>query len=736
MEVGIFDWEVATGRWRFSERCKRLWGFSLEEDMTSEMILSRVHPDDQHLIEVVAGAVAPGGSGRFCIEHRIVLPEGQVRWVRVSGQTHAREGIPLRGYGAMRDITDSKLADAQLAERTAQLKAFVQGAPVPMAIFDRDMRFIEVSDRYLEEWQLTPSDLIGRTAYEVLPDMPLRWPALHQRVMGGATESCDCEPWVMRDGRHGWLRWELRPWYRADNEVGGVILLSEWVTARVQEQQALRDSRTRLELALQAGSLGVYNRDLSTGHIDWDQRIRAMWGFSPEETVTIEMFIQGIHPDDRAYVARSIKELIDGGASGLFNVEYRVINRLDGSIRWIASTGRIYFDEHAHSIGVVHDITERKRAQLALEHSTQELRRADEQKNLYLATLSHELRTPLASIATAAHLLTSPKLSSRQLRWVSQLIRRQTGQMAFLLDDLLDITRICRGTLELRKEHASLADIVRSAVEGAQPLIDEKHHRLVVSLPPEPLHIHVDPARLSQVLSNLLTNAAKYTDPRGQIELTATLQNQTLVLSVRDNGIGIRPDTLDKIFRMFWQGDDRSGRSQGGLGIGLALVQGIVQLHGGTIEAHSEGPGRGSELIVRLPVPDLPRVPAAPAAASVSSAPHRVLVAEDDRDIAATLEALLKRAHHQVRIAHNAREAVSAARDFHPDVALLDLSMPGLDGYGVAQTLRQEPWAAGLRLIALTGGGQPEELRRFSDSGFDEQLFKPVDPDRLRSLLR
>jgi signal transduction histidine kinase len=251
--------------------------------------------------------------------------------------------------------------------------------------------------------------------------------------------------------------------------------------------------------------------------------------------------------------------------------------------------------------GVVQDITDRKSTELALAQTAKELRRADESKDVFLATLSHELRNPLAPIRTAVEVLASPKLTPEQLVWITEVIRRQTGHMALLLDDLLEITRVSRGKVVLRKEYVRLSDVAQSAIELARLQIDQKHHRLLVSLPADSPTLYVDPLRLSQVLANLLTNAAKYTAPGGQIELTATVEQEVLVIHVKDNGIGIPQESIAKIFTMFWQADGQGVHSPGGLGIGLAFVERIVQLHGGTIEAFSDGPGCGAEFIVRLP---------------------------------------------------------------------------------------------------------------------------------------
>jgi PAS domain S-box-containing protein len=386
---------------------------------------------------------------------------------------------------------------------------------------------------------------------------------------------------------------------------------------------------------------------------------------------------------------------------------------------------------------VAEDITVRKKAESGLRRSQDALRDADRRKDEFLATLAHELRNPLAPIRTAAQILGSPKLAAQQLQWAHNVIQRQVGHMALLLDDLLDIARITRGKLDIKKERVRLTDVVDSAVEAARPLLDGKHHHFVVSLPAAELLLDADPLRLSQVLSNLLTNSAKYTDPAGLIELSVFVQDSVLCLSVKDDGIGIAPESLNGIFEMFSQVDSASVRTEGGLGIGLALVKGIVDLHGGTVSARSAGAGRGSEFMVRLPltpansttlpVPD-PDVPPL-----ISG--RRVVVADDNKDAADALAMLLELSGHEVRVAHGGRAALSLAQTFRPDVAILDIGMPDLSGYDVAAQLRREPWGGAIVLIALTGWGRDDDRQRAAAAGFDRHMTKPVNPEKLEAYL-
>jgi len=367
------------------------------------------------------------------------------------------------------------------------------------------------------------------------------------------------------------------------------------------------------------------------------------------------------------------------------------------------------------------------------------LREADLRKDVFLATLSHELRNPLAPIRTAARLLESPDLPATQVDRLRAVIARQVTHMSALLDDLLDISRITRGSFLLKKEYVVICQVIEAAVEAAQQSIDTRHHRLEIQLPDEPLTIEADPVRLIQVITNLLVNAAKFTPEGGLIKIGCRVEPESLVIFVRDNGIGIEPHMLGQVFRMFSRVESEVGRSAGGLGIGLALAKGLIELHGGRIEARSAGPGRGSEFVLTFPR-SLLRDPPAPHPAAddvVPSRPRgrRVLVADDNHDAAETLGTFLELAGHEVLIAHSGDEAMRVAAEHHPDVCILDIGMPGANGYEVAERIRHEAWGSRATLIALTGWGQDRDKSLALSAGFDHHLTKPVDPDRIKQLM-
>jgi PAS domain S-box-containing protein len=378
------------------------------------------------------------------------------------------------------------------------------------------------------------------------------------------------------------------------------------------------------------------------------------------------------------------------------------------------------------------EILRRERAEAALQET-------DRRKDEFLATLAHELRNPLAPIRQAARISKTPAATEAQKRWSHDVIERQVHHMALLLEDLLDISRVTRGTLELRTEMTELAAVIEAAVETARPSIDSKRHVLSIEMPPEAVHLAADPLRLAQVISNLLTNAAKYTDPGGRIRLHAVRDAEAVTISVSDNGIGIPADAIQGVFAMFSQVKSAQDRSDGGLGIGLALAKGLVDLHGGSITARSAGTGRGSEFVVRLPMRVIGAA-RAPKTIDTSSATagrrRRLLIADDNEDAAESLAALLRIDGHEVTVVKNGREALATINSLQPEIALLDIGMPDMNGYEIARQLRQGPLRDQLTLIAVTGWGQDRDKTRALEAGFNHHFTKPIEPEALLELLR
>jgi signal transduction histidine kinase len=410
-------------------------------------------------------------------------------------------------------------------------------------------------------------------------------------------------------------------------------------------------------------------------------------------------------------------------------VGHMTLVRRPVEIHSLASTIRAALRDRHRQYAIRADIAERER-------QTHALREADRHKDEFLAMLAHELRNPLAAVNNAVTVL---KLSSGEesRNWASDVVERQVRQLVRLIDDLLDVSRITSGKIRLRKEYVDAGAILDQAVESARPLIEDRRHTLTVSIDRGQLPLHVDATRVEQIVVNLLTNAAKYTESGGHIRLTARPIGDQVVISVRDDGIGIPPDKLPEMFQLFKQGDRSLARSEGGLGIGLTIVQKLTEMHGGSVDARSDGPDKGSEFIVRLPMErkpgsnvartrDVPRL-------RVRGA--RILVVEDNEDTARGMVRLLKLLGNEAMAVFDGRSAIDVAHTFRPDFVLLDIGLPGMNGYDVAATLRADKTLADAVIIAVSGYGQEEDRRRSFAAGFDHHLVKPVDLDSLAELI-
>ena len=459
------------------------------------------------------------------------------------------------------------------------------------------------------------------------------------------------------------------------------------------------------------------------------------FGRGPDEPFGYETVLRATDPQDNAWVRKAVDLAL--ASRQAFEVEYR-IRWPDGTRHWLLSRGHALYAEDGSAsklVGVSLDITNRK----AVEESLSD---ADRKKDEFLAMLAHELRNPLAPITSALDVMRRVDKVDRQIAWARDLIHSQVRLMMRLVDDLLDVSRLTRGKVALQRRPVVLSTLVDQAVESVRPAIDNRLHRLTVELPAEPVYVYGDPVRLVQVLTNLLTNATKYTLEAGSINVEAHREASDVILRVRDTGIGIAPEMLPHVFDIFAQADNSASRKEGGLGIGLTIVRNLVHLHGGSVQASSAGIGQGSEFSIRLPVAAEPVHTTQPSdvaedAPDAVSRPrsYRILIIDDNPAVLEAIAILLEMGGHNVRRALDGPTGLALAREFQPQLVLCDIGLPGMDGYAIIRALREQAGEAMPMVAALTGYGQAEDIRRTRAAGFALHLVKPIEADQLDALV-
>jgi PAS domain S-box-containing protein len=540
---------------------------------------------------------------------------------------------------------------------------------------------------------------------------------------------------------------DVTAWLEAEATARRQELLLRDYSRRHEAEEKLRESELRMRLLIDSiRDYAIFMLD-KNGHVaTWNPGAQRIEGYTADEI--IGRHFSTFYPEEDVRAGKCELELRVAAVTGRFEDEgWRI--RKDGSRFWANVVISAVRDERGELIGfakVTRDLTDRRRAEdarAALAAAEQANRAKDE----FLAMLGHELRNPLAPIVTALHLI---KLrGGAALSNEHAVIERQVQHVIRLVDDLLDVSRMTQGKVELKLETVDLAAVVARAVEIASPLLERRRHRLIIDVPRGELRLSADAFRLAQVIANLLTNAAKYTDPEGRIELRAFRDGNEVVVEVKDNGMGIRPELLAKVFDLFVQGSRSADRTEGGLGIGLTLVRNLVAMHGGTVAAHSDGPGRGSTFTVRLPAAPANASATATAATATareasddrqklqlprSAVPRRVLIVDDNVDAATLLSTVIEAMGHELRVAHDPPEALALLDTFTPDVAVLDIGLPVMDGYELARRIRDKVGPA-CRIIALTGYGQEHDRKRSRHAGFDDHLVKPVDPKRVLAII-
>jgi len=731
--LGSWELDLSTGEMQCSDTCKANYGRRPDAPFTYQDLGRTIHPDDRELVRTAIQVALSGGQD-YDVEYRIMWPDDSIHWVMVRGRlARDQAGSFERMSGVSLDVTERKRAEEELRSSEARFRAFVTATSDAVYRMNADWsQMLQLDGRsYLEDTAAPCETWVEKY---LRPDD--RAPVLNA-IRDSVQTGCpfELEHRVVRvDGSEGWTFSRAVPVRDAANAIVEWFGAASDVTARRQTERALAeltaelDRKQRLyETILSSTPDLIYVFDLDHRFTYANDALLAMWGKTWDESIGKNCLELGYEPWHAAMHDAEIERVIATkapirgevpftGVQGrrIYDYIFTPVIGADGEVEAIAGTTR--------------DVTERK----AME---EDLRDADRKKDDFIAMLAHELRNPLAPLRNGLQVM---RLAGGDVNVVSQtrgMMERQLSHMVRLVDDLLDISRISRNKMELRRERVLLADAINAAVETARPLIDAAGHELQVSLPSGPVFIDADLTRLSQIFSNLLTNSAKYTEHGGRIRLTGERQNGDVVITVQDNGIGIPLESLNVVFDMFSQVDRSMERSTGGLGIGLALVKGLVEMHAGTVTAHSEGLGHGSIFTVRLPTADGRVKSNGDFVGPSRHRNRRVLVVDDNLDGAASMAMMLRLLGDEVSTAHDGVEAVRQAEEIQPDLILMDVGMPRLNGLEATQRIREKTWGKHITIIALTGWGQDDDKNRSSEAGCDGHLVKPVSLSDLEQLL-
>ena len=735
------SWAAFTGQ-TFEEY--RGWGW-----------LNAVHPDDRDGSAASWKQASEAGT-HYQHAHRLRRADGQYRHMSVRAVPLVdSNGAIYEWVGLHTDITENVLASSEEERLIKELQAankrmadiFRQAPAFICALRGPDHRFELTNDRYLQ--LIGHRDVVGQAVRLALPEVEGQgfFELLDQVYQSGKTFTGTDMPVLLQRSPDKPLEKRfidlvyiaLRD---AEGAITGILVHGVDQTERKQAETVLSEREEQLRLALDAADVGQWDINVGSEHMFWPARVKAMFGISPDNPVTLFDYYNGVHPDDREHTLSSFANTADPNLRTQYDAEYRTIGKEDQVVRWVAAKGRGIFNESNQCIriiGTAIDITRRKASDEALRESEERLRESDRRKDEFLAMLAHELRNPLAPIGAAAQLLQMVKLDEAQVRQTSQIIDRQVTHMTSLVDDLLDVSRVTRGLIDLDNATLDISHVVADAVEQVTPLIRTRRHHLGLQMTPEAPLVMGDKKRLVQVIVNLLNNAAKYTHEGGQLLLKTEVRSEQVLIQITDNGIGMAPELLSRAFDLFAQAERTSDRTSGGLGLGLALVKSLVELHHGTVSCESAGLGQGSTFTVCLPrvlVEERLNDQRAPNPSShKSSAALRILVVDDNVDAASILSMLLEAGGHEVFIEYGSHSALERAKVEAPQVCLLDIGLPEMDGNELAQRLRALPQTARSVLVAVTGYGQDSDREQSLAAGFDHHLVKPVDTKKLSTIL-
>ncbi|WP_161786368.1 PAS domain S-box protein [Methylobacter sp. BBA5.1] len=735
IHAGLWEWDLQTNQIFWSEGLQLMYGLHPTTPPSYDNWLASVHGDDR--VPVVARLNEFVSSGcEINLEWRVANPpDNQERWIMSNGQPIFDDRGNLILYrGIVLDITQRKRQEQILKEHKQRLDFAL--STLEAGAWELNLQYHTAHRTLLHDQIFGYQELLPEWTFEqfiehVLPEDRDRVNQYFNSALQTLND-CSFECRIRRaDGNIRWIYAKGRLKQDLQGHPVSMTGIVQDITERKLAAESLARTHALLDSLMAQAPVGFAYFDRELRYVLINDSLAAINGLPAEAHIG-----KRVHDIVPALVstAESVVDRILATGEPVKNYEFSgETPAMPGVTRyWNESWYPLYggAGEITGFGAMVEDITERKCAE-------NKLKEIDRRKDEFLAMLAHELRNPLAPISNAARLMKCPKLDEARLAWCRDVIDRQVEQLVRLVDDLLDVSRISRGKIELKKDRLEVSAVIQRAVETSQPLMEARRHAFSVQLPPEPVYIEGDLVRLSQVVSNLLNNAAKYTGAGGQIMLSVETVDNDILIRVRDSGRGIDPSALPNLFQLFYQVDSTIDRAEGGLGIGLALVKSLVTMHGGEVWATSAGRHQGSEFVVRLPaLPPASKIPAPlPKELAPAQNPLRILVVDDNRDAAQTLSLLLTGEGHTVQLAYDGLTGLQAALTAPPQVMLLDIGLPGMDGYTVARTLRRHPGLDMTHLVALSGYGREVDRERAQAAGFNNYLTKPVNFDELQAVL-
>ncbi|BCL34027.1 PAS domain-containing hybrid sensor histidine kinase/response regulator [Nostoc sp. MS1] len=759
MEVArifTFEWEPNTDAVKRSPQCAAILGLSCPsaEHDTGADYFQKVHPDDRDrfLAELQALTLE---NNTYKITYRVVRPDGQILTLEESGRALFNQmGQLTRLIGITADVTQRKLLEAELEasratlhRQLAEIETIYQSAPIGLNVLDPDLRFVRINQRLAEINGFSIEEHIGRTVRELLPDIADTAEELLRPILETGQALLNVEIRGETPAQPGveriWLE-SFLPLKEGDCVIG-INTVCQEITERKRTEEALRESEDRLRMAIASAQLGTWDWNLVTGELKWDIACKAMFGLPSDAESSIEMFFQGLHPDDRDRLQEILQVALDPASGGYYDTEYRTIGIEDRVERWLRSKGQAYYNAEGKPlrfIGTVLDITEQKQAEAQKEKLFQQeqaareaAERANRTKDEFLAILSHELRTPLNPILGWARILQSPNISTEKLQVGLATIERNAKQQVQLIEDLLDISRIIRGKLSLSFAAINLSEPIMAALETVNLAAQAKEIHIEVLIDSSVRQVRGDAGRLQQVIWNLLSNAIKFNSSGGRVTVQLTQIDHYAQIQISDTGRGIEGEFLPHVFELFQQQDSSSTRFYGGLGLGLAIARQIVEAHGGTITAVSPGEGKGATFTVQLPLMPTshPNTSVTFNQPTVNLENRRVLVVDDEPDSLELVKVILEEEGATVCSVFSATAALRLLIQSQFDLLISDIGMPEMDGYTFIRQVRGLPpqFNRDIPAIALTAYAGDTNRRKILVAGFQSHLEKPIDPQNL-----